>query len=533
MKTRSKIKAHKSHALRNRKPQTGQFISGSGATMGQRINRANRFRETYNPLRNLTISRAVSLIESYPRGEFADLMWTFGAPFMGIECADPDLLALIERRTGAICEMDWNIKTVDEDRADFDQKLAEEQQSALREQYDGIGNLYEAFDHLAMATFRGFSHNEKIENADGDITELRVVDQWNVVRDGSTGGWKYNPDARQTSYESLPASAILDPSFFLIREVKRPVNRYALIKAIRNNLADKDWDAFIEIYGIPGWVIIGPPNVPADKESEYESSAGDVARGGSGFLPHGSDAKPSDSPRGAEPFSARLNYLSQKLILAGTGGLLTMLTQSGSGTLAGSAHMEAFKTLGRAEARDISEILQKQLDAPFLEKKFPGRSALAYFELASNQEIKVSEILDHAAKASQAGFQIDPDELSEMTGYTLTVKPAAPAPQFGVSPMENRRLMNRRAPLSTQFVMQARKLLASDTSSDLKPIRARIEQILQLKDEDLQRAMEKLMADLPAILKQINADPKAAEALEKILGSALAEGMTKKPEEVV
>ncbi len=118
-----------------------------------------------------------------------------------------------------------------------------------------------------------------------NITHLEIVDQWNVVRDGLRGDWKYNPDALMTSFAALPAANLMDPARFLFREVARPVNRFALVKFVRANLCEKDWDAFVEIYGIPGGVIVGPPNVPQGKEGEYEAAAGQIAEGGARLHP--------------------------------------------------------------------------------------------------------------------------------------------------------------------------------------------------------------------------------------------------------
>lgn len=405
---------------RARAPQTGLAMTASGGVSpGQRVSRLNRFRENYNPLRGLTMARAVTLVESYSRGEFADLMWTFGAPYMGLECGDSDLMALIERRTSAIGELDWNIKLVDEDRADFDPSLADDQQAALREQYDTIENLYDALEFLALATFRGFGHLEKYLRPDGKICRLEPVDQWNVVRDGMNGAWKYNPEGRQTSFESLPAENLMDPAWFLIREVKRPVNRVALVKAIRSAMGQKNWDFFMEIYGVPGGVVTGPPNVPEDKEAQYRSAAEDIAKGGSGYIPNGANYTPNDGPRGVNPFKDYMDHLQKQLVLAGTGGLLTMLAESGSGTLAGNAHQDTFAKLARAEARKISEVFQKGLDKPQLEKAFPGKPVLAYFDLAANEEQDPGDVLDHAAKAKTAGYRISKDDLEERTGYEL------------------------------------------------------------------------------------------------------------------
>jgi hypothetical protein len=97
----------------------------------------------------------------------------------------------------------------------------------------------------------------------------------------------------------------------------------------------------LEVYGIPSTFQVGPPGVMPEKEQEY-----------------------------------------LQITLLGTGGLLTMLTESGSGTLAGSAHQEAFNQVAKADAVMVSEALQRDFDAPLLEAAFPGWPAEAAFELS-------------------------------------------------------------------------------------------------------------------------------------------------------
>ena len=198
-----------------------------------------------------------------------------------------------------------------------------------------------------------------------------------MVRDLLRGQWKYNPDALQTTFYYLPDSMRIDPQNFIVRERDRHVNRIALLKFIRANLADKDWDAFVEIYAIPSGVVIGPPGVQPEKEEEYQKAASDIADGGSGYLPNGSDYKPNHMPRGNDPFRPRLDYLSEKLVLAGTGGLLTMLAQSGSGTLAGGAHMEAFRSIARAEAQRHIEMFEREIGVPGKVSEHPAPMPIA------------------------------------------------------------------------------------------------------------------------------------------------------------
>lgn len=403
-------------AIRNRRRAAGR------AALPKANETWLRAREWHNPLRNFTLGRAITLSEAYPRGEFADLMWTFGAPFNGIETADADLLAIIERRTSALLEMDWNAQPKTAQKyGRIDTVLADEQAAAVHEMIDGIANLYEAIGHLALALVRGFAHCEIIEGPGGLITELRPVDQWHVVRRGIKGPWRYNPDAREATYEVLSPEHDMPADRFVLREVARPIGRIALLKYARQALNDADWGAYVERYGIPSGVVTMPPDVGPEREAEFQAAAEAVAEAASGALPHGSDWKPNtpDKGSGTAPFEDRLKWLSEKLVLAGTGGKLTMLTESGSGTLAGGAHQDTFDSLARGDARAIGELLNKQLVEPWLRSQFPGRPINAYFEMAFREEVESAAVIDDAAKLKSAGYQISQKELAEKTGYEL------------------------------------------------------------------------------------------------------------------
>ena len=375
-------------------------------------------REYYNPLRGLNIARCVTLLEQYQRGEMADPQWAY----YFVEQSDADLFAILTRREAALLQLDWEVRIASGagNPAQFDKALAREQAAVLRETYEGIDNLYEAIAHLQLATFRGFAHCEKVRDARGDLFHLELVDQWHLVRDGLRGRWKYNPQALPTNFDGLSEDDLLDPADFLIRERDRHVNRIALLKFIRANLSEKDWDAFIEIYGIPSGVIVGPPGISPEQEAAYLSAAQTISEGGSGYLPHGSDYRPNDFPRGTDPYRPRLDYLTEKLVLAGTGGLLTMLAQSGSGTLAGSAHQEAFDSIARSEARQISELLQRQLDREVLARHFPNQPTLAYFELVAHEPPNPGAVAAQARKFAAAGYRMDRRQLEELSGYRLT-----------------------------------------------------------------------------------------------------------------
>ena len=389
----------------------------------------NRFRESYNPLRNLTMARAVSIMEQAQRGMMADLQWLYAAE-TGIEATDPDLYAIIERTVSGISDMDWQIVTADEDAIGFDAKLAEEQKDFLAGSYSKCDNLSAAIEHLAMARFRGFAHLQPWLKEDWTIEHLETLPQWNMVRDGIRTDWAWNPQALQKSFLSLGPDAVLTPDQYVVLDNRRPVNRIALIKYVRATTSEKDWDGYVEIYGLPGVFVIMPAGIPQGEEEKYRADAIAAAEAASGALPNGSDIKTLSEVRGVQPFQMRLEWLQKQLVLAGTGGLLTMLSEpTGIGGGATGSHDAVWQTIVRRAAKKIDAAMNEQYDRRALAALFPGRPALAKFSLRTKQEKSVGDAVENISKLSTAGYQVDPKQVEDETGYTVTLKPQPEMPQ--------------------------------------------------------------------------------------------------------
>jgi phage gp29-like protein len=509
------------------------------STLKQHLGSVNKWRSQFNPLRSLTIQRAASLLEEGERGAYADLQWTYRM----IEKRHPTLRALRARRLAAISKLDWSIKEVQSPESRV-QSLAEAQADFLRAQYDKIDNLRAAIKFLALAEFRGFAHLERqtrtedrsqksevrSPNRASETNHLEPVEQWFWCRDGLYAPWQYNADAAS----GRVAGAAVSADTLLIRETDTPLNEIALIQFVRAGLCNKDWDAFIEIYGLPRPAVIMPPNVPADKEAEYRDAAESIADGQSGALPSGADVKYPSETRGTQPFLERLKRLDEELVLAGTGGKLTMLSESGSGTLAGNAQADVFADLASAEALEISEVFQKQFDALLLAEKFPGQPALAYFELAATDKEDIGEIIEHAAKLSQAGYTLGVAELSERTGYRLVATDTHREDTDGVprsvaaAALPNRSLWSRFKAIfnSAQPPYDAVALaaLARAAGKDFAPLRARLEALAAITDDAERRAAAaQLKRDLAGY---VGHDAATVAALEAAIGGALANGVT-------
>lgn len=375
---------------------------------------STNWRAQYNPLRGLTIAQVVTMLEAGERGNYARLQWLYRF----VEKRNPTLRAVLHRRQAALTRLDWDIRSRE---AGNSRTLAARQAAFLREAYEQIGNLREAIAFLALAEFRGYAHLERHFDSRGRTTWLQPVAQWFWARLGPEAPWQYNALAR--SGLPLPGDPVLDPTRFIFRESEAPIDEIAVIAHVRQSLSQKDWDGFVETYGLPPLFLELPPDVPAEREAEYQAQAEAIIGDARGTVPHGTRIHTVDSgARGQNPFADHLRYQDEMIVLAATGGKLTTLTEAGSGTLAGSAHQRAFDDLTEAEAALLSEVFQQQFDAPLLDRHFPGQPHLAYFALEPSRSPDPAAVIDEALKLAQAGYAIDAGELSEKTGYQLTVR---------------------------------------------------------------------------------------------------------------
>ena len=382
------------------------------------------WRDKYNPLRGLSLPKLVSLLEAGERGAYADLQWFYHY----MERSDAMIHAVIQRRRAALLACDWDIRLCPPEAGEAriqksesriqkktgDQILAEEQAAFLREAYDRVENFRDAVSFLFSGFFRGFAHLEKNFESAGMVTRLEPVEQWFWVRDGLFGSWEYNQNAMSGVGRGVP----VDYENFLVFETM-PLNRILASLYFRKNLNQKDWDSFLEVYGIPSIFLIGPPNTPETKEAEYHKVAQEIMSDGRGYLPYGSDVKYVNGGGNKPPYLEHIDYIDRQITLTATGGLLTMLAEAGSGTLAGNAHADTFLQIARSDAALLSGLFQEQFDTPLLREYFPGQPILAYFEFAPPAADEVSRVVKDAVELAKAGFRMDVEELSEKTGYRL------------------------------------------------------------------------------------------------------------------
>ena len=110
-----------------------------------------------------------------------------------------------------------------------------------------------------------------------------------------------------------------------------------------------------------------------------------------------------------------LAYLRDRLTVA-----RELLTESGSGTLAGNAHSETLVGLARADAAAISEVFQRQFDREILKTFFPGETICVYFkfDIPRAQET-MAQLIEATSALSWAGYRINQQQLEEKLGLKI------------------------------------------------------------------------------------------------------------------
>jgi hypothetical protein len=211
---------------------------------------SSTWRDHYNPLRGLTMSRIVAMEDAAERGQHADLQWFYHY----MERVDVTIQAAIARRLAFVDALDWEIRTVE----GADPVLAQEQADLLRYAYDRIDNLKQAAHDLGRALFRGFCLLEKIPTGYGSlVSRLDTIPQWYWVQDRPSGVWRFNPESRSNELRGE-----LVPRSNLVVFEASPLNRAIGRQFFSKQLAFADWDTALEVGANQSLFIFGPPGTP-------------------------------------------------------------------------------------------------------------------------------------------------------------------------------------------------------------------------------------------------------------------------------
>lgn len=489
-----------------------------------------QWRQTHNPLRGLNSAVLTGYIEEAERGATASLQHLI----YWIERENAPLIALEERFRSALSELDWTIK-IPEHVPPEHRPLAEQQQQKLTEFYHGLRGLRKSIEELGMARFRGVAFLEMAIIR--GVPSLDPVPPVYFCRDGF-GPWQYN----RTAAAGAVNGEALDLTRWVVREADVPICRVAARLHVIRSMCLADWQGYIETFGVPAIFAIMPEGVSPSDRLEFQDIMERIISDARGTLPAGTklETVTGNNGAGGSPFLELMDWCDKQLVLAGTGGLLTMLAESGSGTLAGGAHMEAFELLARREAVMVSECLQDQMDQLVLNKWFPGLPQYAYFELEGAEENDPAKVVEHAAALKTAGWTMKTAQLSEKTGYEFeeggtTAEGAENAEEGKAMTPVLPALMNAAPPAGLPAPVAAvadgpevaaRKALAEALHEDFEGIRQQLEALAEM-DPDGPDFRAALLAAQAAVDQLAGAAPgtlAADKAFESLIAAGLLAG---------
>ena len=483
-----------------------------------------------NPLRGLTMSKVVGHLDRAQFGFYSNLTWLFDY----VERREPVMVGLKSRRQSALGKLEWTIETNGKAASDPSlKKVVEAQKKFLEEVYAAIDNLEEAWKWLGMSTFRGFAHLEKCYDEQGAIVHLQPVEQWFFGRRYPSKAWLYDRDAMDRA-----AGVPLLNEDWIIREQSGCLDEIAAIYYVWKVTAMKDWGAFSSRYGVPNIFaemekdVAVPSNTTMDA---YRDAIASIVSNGSGALPPGVKANMLAGGSSNEtPFPVQIDYLDKSLVLAGTGGKLTMLSEAtGIGSGATGAHEDAFDDIAASEASDIAEIIDRSIGQPKLRAQFPGQRPLVKLVIRKTTQSDPVQFGDLMWKAKLGGFRISQEEAER--GLGLKLERILTPDEVAVNNMDPNALAEQQAEIAAN--RQGKILVNRDTlegsmrlvedivRESVADIANEFARALALENGEREAALERLNKRLPEVLKQLNEDPVAAKVFEGVMAESFAEGL--------
>lgn len=398
--------------VKNFLSQGTRFLTGFTRSMFLRSRRSQR--ESNNPLLILTPQKARELYNEYREGRYAQVMLTWDA----LEEIDDVLGTVYEKRISAIKELDSSVvvdaQSIGDDKAL--ETLAKLQQEYVAAKMATVENLSDAIGWLATADFRGFAHLEIFETDESTI-RLIPIEQWLVMRPDRNGPWYYNPDA--DTYPINPE--LMDNNHLIIRECDRPIDIPSMFAIVAKVHAVDCCDGFLDIFGNPAIFFKYPAGTSDARAKEYDEMAFNLTGDGRGGYPDGGEFKVIETTaRSGDIFLQRADWCNKQIVYRGTGGLLTVLAESGSGTLGGNAHQETFRMIASAVSVDISACINKQLVCKWVKAKFPGKPVLVKWTLAYEEPEDTTAKVQNICSLAQEGYRADDAEVSKIAGFTVT-----------------------------------------------------------------------------------------------------------------
>lgn len=455
------------------------------------------------PLDYLSVDTVRRCLQDCQLGAYAEQQWIWEQ----MEQYDPMLMTCLTKRDDALDKYDWSI-TIKPGLDDRDSLLAEAQQRTINDLCNAIVNMDEAITALSQASRRHYKFLQPY--ADDDGLHLLPIDNWLMCRDGYRGTWGYNPNAQFGRYRGEVLPVPLDD--LILRLHPRPIDMPAQMLVLNRSTTLAQWDVFLERLGTPPLFFSLPPDCSDELRQLYIQAAAKFISAATGVIDHGADLKSVPvSQTSVDLFDRRYKVATEEIAMLTTAGKLTVMTESGSGTLAGGAQADGFADWAAGESSSIASVLTAQLVNRVLDEYHPGQPHLVEFTLSCVDKTTPDKEIANAAALRAAGYDIDDAEVSERTGWQVTagvsssqlyaIKAAGYVPQQQA--MEDViKLPLQPAPQETPYTLNSRRrdaltTLALHRSTTLwEPARRRLEEVVAHRLQDIDKRLERVTLEM-------------------------------------
>lgn len=311
---------------------------------------------------------------------------------------------LYSRMVESVAMQGWKIDAAD------DSPEAQRQKNALEEFYHSVNGLQQSFGQLASAMFYGYAHLQYIEDSWGRHFEFIPQRYW--VRPGELNQWQFNPQC----YIGVDTGESVEDETLVVMEHRYPILFPAARASFERNHAKITWDNHMDRYGSAPVIINAPKDASPAVMDAMERACEQLKSGASIVLPPESPAAPLNASNINENyFLSRINMADKDQVRFVMAGTLTVLNESGSGTLAGSAHTDSWNAVVSAVCSKVAEAFNTAISPLILGDGEPLARLHITFDTVQTPLQKAEEI----AALADGGVRPEKTEIEEKIGMSI------------------------------------------------------------------------------------------------------------------
>lgn len=511
----------------------------------------------YNPIRSLTPEVLGMQIDQFKSGRLRALALVMDA----VEERDCTIKTVVAKRKKSVSRLPWEVLTIE----GAEESRAARHKDALERFYNQVvatdvlnqnqrGGLSLLIRQLMDAQGKGFAVHEIIWTPQtAESGGLRAVCQFCPL------WWFENMSGRLRYLESDGSyqGADLESGGWLVA-VGDGLMLATVIAYVFKLFPLRDWLSFCEKFGLPG--VLGSTDASPgsaewqDMEKAVESLINDWAA----VKKTGDKIELLEASAASNlPFLPLVEYMDRKIAALWRGADLSTISQGKEGSGA-SLQGDETELLLEDDAAWVEETLHEGLSKAVIQYETGDTQPLAYLKLQPPKKRQVDADDKAVRLCLDAGIPLGvdstrerlgfpkPDEdeetlggVSEGTDGTNTAKMPQDDPDGleGINTAPKGQKFKLKAvkglsagftnEVSQRYLAAARDQFGRALAADLAPLRRRLVAIEGISDPEIRKArLEALLAEWDSLAGDITADPEAAQALARIQGTAMAEGLT-------